>query len=295
MDLLNRMNRLLAPRPPTDDTPLPSLPFVFVIGAPRSGTTVLTQALARQLDLGYITNIAARFWSDPQTGLSLSHSLNSRPHPTLHSLHGQTALPFDIHEYGNFWKRHLELKNASDIPSRSSLTQFQVTRLRFFLGQIQQFFNRPVIMKGIYPAYFSASMKQVCNHIWINIERDPADVCISILAGREKDQWFGWYPPKEIFDQWRSQEIFEQIARQVSYFQRYYMLLADYTISLEGLCDPGFFSLFTERLADDLGIDPVQSRHVPSQLSFKTHQHKHPDLYSSFLDILSNIQQEAQS
>ena len=36
-------------------------PFVFVVGAPRSGTTLLTQVIAHCFDAGYICNLTARF------------------------------------------------------------------------------------------------------------------------------------------------------------------------------------------------------------------------------------------
>ncbi|NBO54134.1 MAG: hypothetical protein EBU84_05990, partial [Actinobacteria bacterium] len=40
-------------------------PLVFIVGVPRSGTTLLSQLFSRFLDVGYIDNIVARFWANP--------------------------------------------------------------------------------------------------------------------------------------------------------------------------------------------------------------------------------------
>ena len=53
---------------------LPKAPVLFVTGSPRSGTTITAQALCQFLDVGYIDNLAAKFWKVPVTGLRLSQA-----------------------------------------------------------------------------------------------------------------------------------------------------------------------------------------------------------------------------
>src|SRR5688572_30011389 len=48
------------------------LPVVYIVGAPRSGTTLVSQLLAKYLDVGYINNLIARFWMRPLAGIRLS-------------------------------------------------------------------------------------------------------------------------------------------------------------------------------------------------------------------------------
>jgi hypothetical protein len=45
---------------------------VFVLGVPRSGTTLTSQLLAYCLDAGYVNNAAARFWLAPVHGIRLA-------------------------------------------------------------------------------------------------------------------------------------------------------------------------------------------------------------------------------
>jgi len=60
-------------------------PVVFVVGLPRSGTTLLSQLLAYCLDAGYVTNVAARFWLAPVHGIRLSRLL-AGDEPPLHQM-----------------------------------------------------------------------------------------------------------------------------------------------------------------------------------------------------------------
>jgi hypothetical protein len=44
---------------------IPEGPVFFIVGAPRSGTTLLLQTIINHYNLGYINNFIARFWEAP--------------------------------------------------------------------------------------------------------------------------------------------------------------------------------------------------------------------------------------
>jgi len=48
---------------------------IFVVGLPRSGTTVLEQVCLHVFKLAYIDNISAKFWNAPEYGVALSSSI----------------------------------------------------------------------------------------------------------------------------------------------------------------------------------------------------------------------------
>ena len=54
---------------------------LHVTGAPRSGTTLLTQAVAGRLDVAPVANLAAAFWEAPCVGLRLAKKLLPRETP----------------------------------------------------------------------------------------------------------------------------------------------------------------------------------------------------------------------
>ena len=48
---------------------------IHIIGAPRSGTTLLSQLLLSFTQVGYINNLIAAFWNAPLYGIYLSKKL----------------------------------------------------------------------------------------------------------------------------------------------------------------------------------------------------------------------------
>src|SRR5688572_22353457 len=56
----------------------PRLPVVFIIGAPRSGTTSVSQLLAYSGRFAYISNFLARFWLAPLIGAKIEIALGMR-------------------------------------------------------------------------------------------------------------------------------------------------------------------------------------------------------------------------
>ena len=241
--LLEIEERLRNPRH-CDNVP----PFYFVIGAPRSGTTLLTQLLAHCFDFGYITNLAARFWLTPVLGIQFSKEvLGKRVTPSLKSHYATTEHAGDIHEFGRFWMSHLGLSSSQDVDWLVPDEEYASLTLRA-LRAIQSQFTAPIVMKGIYPAYASEWMNENFEIRWINIERAAVDTCISILDARRKKlrdehDWFGWHIPD--VDRWRytSDNLYGEIANQVTYFQRVYREIADVTVHLEYLCAETVFEL----------------------------------------------------
>src|SRR6056297_2325285 len=78
-------------------------PFLFVIGAPRSGTTLLTQLIANSFDVSYINNLAARFFLAPLYGIKFSKTvLGEAKQSDFQSNYARTGNLSDIHEFGYF-------------------------------------------------------------------------------------------------------------------------------------------------------------------------------------------------
>jgi len=70
----------------------PRLPIVFIVGTPRSGSTLLPQVLARTAAFSHVSNFLARFWMAPylgmliQDGLQIGGSDTSRPFVSQYGL-----------------------------------------------------------------------------------------------------------------------------------------------------------------------------------------------------------------
>jgi Sulfotransferase family len=203
-------------------------PFVFVFGLPRGGTTLASQVLAHGLDVGYVSNIAARFWRAPVHGIRLSRIvLGGRRDSSFRSDYARTVEPADIHEFGYFWREWLCKQSLDDIVEcRQREGSIDWDGLKRVLAAMQREMGRPIIAKNINGAYHINRLSEVLEQvIWVYVERDPVDAAISILDARRKyygdpSVWWSYAPPD--YDRLKNLRWDRQIAGQVHYLRRFY-------------------------------------------------------------------------
>ncbi len=208
-------------------------PAIYVLGAPRSGTTLLSQVLSQGIDAAYIDNIHARFYRAPLTALKLFRNLSaSAGSSDFQSEFATTKSLRDIHEFGYFWKYHLKKGSLSHIVRSSELeSSIDWKTLRLIILNIQAEFSRPFVAKNILAGYHVGRfIEEMPRTLFIHIRRDPADAAVSILNARRKyygDERIWWsYVPLE-YEQIRDLPAREQIAAQVFLLRKYYRRQAE--------------------------------------------------------------------
>ena len=203
-------------------------PFLFVIGPPRSGTTLLSQVLAHCLDVGYINNLAARFWKAPVTGIRLAETVLDTGSPfSFSSMFGSTENLRDIHEFGYFWRDWLKKESFENIKNARQIEdEIDWNGLRTTLANIQAEFGRPMLFKNIFGSYHISKLNKVLGQtLWIYIERDPLDTAVSILRARKKyyddlNNWWSYLPPE--YEKIIDLDYWHQIGGQVHYLKKFY-------------------------------------------------------------------------
>jgi len=232
----------------------PKKPVLFVMGLPRSGTTLLTQMLIRHVQLGYVNNLIAKFWLAPGVGCHLVRALNSKAaaplNLVLESEVGFTAGYDGPHEFGYFWQHWLPFSDSHFLDADQ---QAQVDRkgLRAEVALMESAWELPMVFKNAaalpLQTLFLAELFPTA--FFLYIRRDLKDVARSFWRHRERYQGSpdGWYFIKP--SGWQAVQgaaLPEKIAVQLEWTQRalqeqFQILPAERQIvlSYENLCvDP---------------------------------------------------------
>lgn len=307
-NFLARLNRVLLPLEQSLYRDIdPRRPFVFVFGLPRSGTTLLTQLLAHCLELGYVDNLAARFWLAPVCGVRLSQSvLDHDAYAGFVSDYGSTPDPRDIHEFGYFWMHWLEKEGFEDIrDARETEEEIDWTGLRRVLGNLQEVFRTGMVAKNIYGSYHIPRLTQALGDVlWVRTHREELDVAVSILEARRKyfddlSQWWSYVPPE--YEKVLDADPRTQIAGQIHYLRSFWDCETDdpalrdrvLEIDYEVMCrDPrSVLERVRTRLDQVFGSEVGLDREPPDGFDVSTHDR--PDEKSRFEQLLGRMREGA--
>lgn len=228
-DILQKMNKSLAiaERAHIQHFALPQKPVIFVVGVPRSGTTILTQLLLSAFQIGYVNNIVAKFWEAPYIGSVLAKSLKENQQDLnigRDSNYGFTSEYEGPHEFGYFWRRWFRYEDSHQIEG-SQIDKEEVKILQQEVTAMESVFEAPMLFKN--PAALSLNIDFLAEtfptSIFIHIHREPFFNAQSLLLGREKygtsrDDWFS-VKPKE-YAWLKEKSVEEQIAGQTYYTQK---------------------------------------------------------------------------
>jgi hypothetical protein len=282
------MNDVLAtaalPTVPISDATL-DVPIVYVVGAPRSGTTLLAQVLCRYLEVGYVNNLIARFWRRPSIGVYLSQALapsTDREQITLESLRGETYGAAGPHEFGHFWSHWFHLDRAAThrlTPQESVRVDWEGLRETLHTELLAPF-GLPVMFRNIVCGFQAEMLSAIHpSSLFVYIERDSVDTCVSVFRSRESkfgsiDQWWSLRPtalaqlPSDPLDQ-----IVAQVVETKSELTKILRSLGHNSLMLEykTLCEKpqGVVDLVLDRLQGNFG-STVEIRGHPSPLPVRS-------------------------
>ncbi|GAA3904750.1 hypothetical protein GCM10022228_13700 [Halomonas cibimaris] len=177
-------------------------PPVFIIGAPRTGSTILYQALTNAYQFAYIDNTACAWHRNLRFGLWLSRrKYGDAPHDNFKAEHGNTS-NFGGHapsECGQFWYRWLP-KDRHFI-DHHEVTPKMVAEIRREVLGASACLQRPLLFKNLNAGQRLRLIHQAFPDAKIIfVRRDPRFVIRSIRKARQKTgtragQWWSIMPP----------------------------------------------------------------------------------------------------
>ncbi len=227
-NVLKSMNEALLPveKQLVQNFSMPKHPIIFIVGAQRSGTTLLMQLIAQLFDVSYPTNFIARYWNAPYIGATLYKNLSSQlehKELDLQSDLGYTKGLQGPHEFGYFWKRWFPWESW-ETPQYEKI---DYSLLQKELSAWQSVNDNPLVFKNILDVSFNIKkMYGILPQVFfIHIKRKPEFVVQSTYLSRQKlfndiSVWMGLNPP-EFKELLKLNNVFEQIAAQVYYSVKY--------------------------------------------------------------------------
>ncbi len=190
---LQRLNSVLAPHAETDYEDLDEeFPTLHVVGVPRSGTTLLYQAVAHGLDMGYVNNLVAAFWRAPVYGLRLAQKLGvAQADSSFDSTFGRTDGIAEPHEFGYFWNAHLRYPDLCERPPGHEST-IDWPGLRRVIVNMALAVGKPMAFKPMLLIWhLEAAVRSMPRTCFVWIRRDPRETALSLL--RMRMSLFGTY------------------------------------------------------------------------------------------------------
>ena len=218
--LVNRrlLARLEARSRPASGTTLP-FPPVFIVGPPRSGSTLLSQVLCDAFDIGYLSNRHCRFFGAPFLVERLASPSSRRRPSSYRSLDGSTSAPYEPSECPEWWYRFFRRRPAY-VPLADADPE-KMNQFRHSVGALIDTFEKPVLFKNLYA---SLRLEPIIEHLpealFVVVERNELNNAHSILEGRYRrfgtyDTWWSVKPPgtEELIDQPPHAQVVGQIRQ----------------------------------------------------------------------------------
>lgn len=197
---------------------------LHVVGVPRSGTTLLTQLIASELNVGYINNLAAAFWLAPVYGIRLAKKLLPKNYESnFRSEFGRTDNILEPHEFGRFWNHLLGHDDLSE-PDPNHEAQIDWQHVRTVLNNMAEASGGPMVFKSFLLSWYVPKFVEVMTKsLFIWVCRDPLENALSLLSTRRQyanseDHWVGLRPQE--CKRTDGLSVHLQVASQVYYLEK---------------------------------------------------------------------------
>lgn len=160
---------------------------VFILGPPRSGTTVLSQLLAGARLFGVTSNFVARFWRAPAVGMTIARALGLEDEGSqLRSTRGRTDGWGAPNEFGYFWSRWFDLGQPTHVLGPAEIGRFDIAGLRRALASMERAVERPLLCKN--STWFTLNARCMAaafpQCVLVACDRDPFFVAQSLWLQR---------------------------------------------------------------------------------------------------------------
>lgn len=215
----------------------PQFPVVLIVGAPRSGTTLLSQWLASSAQFGYPSNFISRFFNAPYIGAKIQRMIfdpqfafrnelvlqGNDGAKVFKSKLGKTEGLLSPHEFWYFWRRFFpygEIQKLND--DELNLIDHQAFVAE--LAALEAAFEKPLALKALIInwniEYITKILPQA---FFLYIHRNLFFNIHSLIQARnayfgDTNRWYSFKPPQ--YEMLREFDVYSQVTGQVVYTNR---------------------------------------------------------------------------
>lgn len=213
----------------------PKYPLIFVMGALRSGTTLMTQWLG-DIGCAYPTNLMSRFYKAPIMASKIQKLLTDEKYNYRNELrdfnsgidfnseNGKTIGALAPNEFWYFWRRFLDFKELDYLSTSELLKTVDIDTLRSEFAGIVDVFQKPFALKGMILNYNIDFLDKIFpKAIFIHTKRDPLTNIASALKARERQlgsikEWYSFKIPEYV--ELEKLNPYEQVAGQIYHINK---------------------------------------------------------------------------
>jgi len=189
---------------------------VFIIGPPRSGTTLLYQLMVTAFDVSYIPNIANTFYKHPVLVTKIAKTLYPPYSPTWQSSFGVEKGLMAPSEGGNVWNRWFPHAGRDGYEYTTQLDPRDKIELTNMINGIEKIFDAPFLNKNVKMSVRIPALLDIYhNTCFIVMERDFDEVVTSNIKMRQRFNraWMS-VAPKE-YNRIKRLPIQKQVTHQI--------------------------------------------------------------------------------
>jgi len=197
-------------------------PSLFILGLPRSGTTLVYQYVVHRLRVAYFTSGVGRFPKSPCTITRWEHKRHGDYSSDFQSNYGSVAGRTAPHEAGEVWARWF---GYEDYVRYADLDERAIGPLRRTIACVQQAFgDAPFVNKNVKHLLRLDALPRIFpKSVFLVIQRSLRDVALSVLRARHANygdatRWWSARPPD--YDALKSLPPAAQVAGQLQSLQR---------------------------------------------------------------------------
>ena len=176
--------------------PVAQWPHIFILGAPRSGTSLFYELMVTRFEFAYFSNLAHRFYKTPLTATRIGRWLIARHTPVYQSDYGHISGWAAPNEGGWIWQRWLKDGPWTDeriLPSlpvaeiRATLAGMSMLGRAPFINKNVMHSNRVRLLDALFPG---------C--LFLEVRRDASDTARSIIRAQRRNKghkrdYEGWW------------------------------------------------------------------------------------------------------